>query len=166
MINENVHFLHEPEKFKFLPNVIKGLKKIQDMQYKIVIVTNQGGIGMGYFSKEDFFRVNSKMLKELDANGIKIDKIMMCPHSQSVDCECRKPKTALFKIAKEDLNIDETKSFMIGDSSVDIQAGMAFGTKTVLISSKESTGKTASPDFVAKDLLEAADYIKKVEDDL
>jgi len=80
-INKEIHFLHEPEKFEILDGVVEGLKLIQDMHYRIIIVTNQQGIGLGYFTKEDLFRVNSKMLKIVSNSDIKIDKIYFCPHS-------------------------------------------------------------------------------------
>ncbi|MBU3907527.1 MAG: HAD-IIIA family hydrolase [Nanoarchaeota archaeon] len=166
VINEEVHFLHEPEKFKLLPNVAEALKKLKDMNYKLVIITNQGGIGLGYFTKEDFFKVNSEMFRQVSKEGIKIDKIYFCPHSLSENCDCRKPKTALFERAKKDLNIDVSKSFMIGDKTEDILAGKNAGTKTILVQTGYA-GRDGNfnilPDYTAKDLLDAAEFIKQAE---
>jgi len=164
VINKEIHFLHEPEKFEFLPEVIDAVKQIQNMHYRIVIVTNQGGIGLGYFTKEDFFKVNSKMLGEFSKNGINIDKIYFCPHSKSEKCNCRKPKTGMFDRAKKELNIDMKKSFTIGDMNSDIEAGKAAGTKTILVETGHGKSeKKGNPDKIANNLQNAIAWIKQVE---
>ena len=87
-----------------------GIKRFQDMGYRIVIVTNQPGIGIGYFSKEDFYRVNRAMLTGFSKAGILVDKIYFCPHSKSEKCECRKPGQALIRRAQDELNLDLANS--------------------------------------------------------
>jgi len=82
-INREIGYLSEPEKFELLPNVLAGMKKMQDMGYRLIIVTNQGGIGLGYFTKEDFYRVNKKMLTDVSQAGVMLDKIYFCPHSKA-----------------------------------------------------------------------------------
>ncbi|MCH8748820.1 HAD-IIIA family hydrolase, partial [Patescibacteria group bacterium] len=74
-INEELEFLHEPEKFKLTSQAGEGLKKFQELGYKIVVITTQGGIGLGYFTKEDFYKVNGEMFKQLKPYDIVIDKI-------------------------------------------------------------------------------------------
>jgi D-beta-D-heptose 7-phosphate kinase/D-beta-D-heptose 1-phosphate adenosyltransferase len=132
-INKHIQYLHEPEKFEFLPGAVEAIKELYDMQYKIVIVTNQPGIGLGYFTKEDLFDVNSKMLKGLSAAGILVQKIYFCPHSNAEQCECRKPKPGMLLRAAEELNIDLEHSFMIGDSETDAQAAAAVGVRSILL---------------------------------
>jgi D-glycero-D-manno-heptose 1,7-bisphosphate phosphatase len=139
VLNDNISFLHEPDKLKILPGVIEGLKQFKKAGFKLIIVTNQQGIGLGYYTKEDFFKVNSKMLSIFHENGIVIDKIYFCPHSVADNCKCRKPNIGMFIKAKSDLNIDMNGSFMIGDSSCDIEAGNAAGVKTILISKDSKT---------------------------
>lgn len=165
-INKEIGYLSEPEKFELLPNALAGMKKMQDMGYRLVIVTNQGGIGLGYFTKEDFYRVNKKMLTEVSQAGVMLDKIYFCPHSKAENCPCRKPEIGLILRAKDELNLDLSHSFFIGDSEVDIQAGAKAGMKTILIESKlapDPTELEIKPDFVVKDLLEAAEIILKQE---
>lgn len=161
-INEEIEYLHEVQKFKLLPNTIQGMEKMQDMGYKIAIVTNQAGIGLGYFSKEEFFMVNRKMLRELSSAGISVSKIYFCPHGKDEGCECRKPGIALLKRACRDLNLDIARSYFIGDQTCDIEAGKRAGARAILV----RTGFAGSdnrydvkPDYVAGDLLDAADYI-------
>lgn len=165
-INRDIGYLSEPEKFKLLPNALEGLKKMQDMGYRLVIVTNQGGIGLGYFTKEDFYRVNKKMLTEISKAGILLDKIYFCPHSKAENCPCRKPATGLVTRAQQELNIDLAQSYVIGDSAVDIETGANSSMKTILIESQsvpDPSSLETKPDFVVKDLLEAAEIILKQE---
>lgn len=163
VINEEVEYLHEPEKFKFLTNVLNGLKKMQSMGFKIVIATTQAGIGLGYFTKEDFFKVNKAMLKDFKENGIVISKIYFCPHGVDENCSCRKPKIGLIERAKEDLFLDLSQSWAIGDKTADIEAGKKAGCRTILIKTGHK-GKDKEfevrPDFTAEDLKEAAAIIK------
>lgn len=162
VINEEVEYLHEPEKFKFIKGAIEGIKKMQEAGFMIVIITSQAGIGLGYFTKEDFFRVNKVMLQGFYDNGIIISKIYFCPHSLSDNCTCRKPKIGLFKRAREDLNIDFGSSFIIGDKVSDIEAGKKIGAKTILVMTGHGTKfKSAKikPDFIVKDLKEASQVI-------
>ncbi len=162
-INEEINYLHEPEKFKLLPNVIKGLKLLQNLNYKLVILTNQPGIGFGYFTKEDFFRVNLKMLKLFSKNKIFIDKIYYCPHTLAEGCDCRKPKIGLLKRAEKELNLDLKKSFIVGDQTSDILVGKKSGCKTILVKTgqKGLDGKyNVKADFVVKDLLGSTRFVK------
>ena len=161
-INEHIEYLHEPEKFKLVPGALEAMKKFQEKGFRIVIVTNQPGIGMGYFTKEDYFRVNKELLKAASSAGVSIDRIYFCPHSKADKCNCRKPDTAMIKRAVEDLNIDLKNSFMIGDMTGDILLGKNVGCKTILV----QTGMAGSdgvfevkPDHIVSDLLAAAKLI-------
>ena len=165
-INEEIGFLHEPEKFVFLPDVLEGLKKFQDMGYKIIIITNQGGIGLGYYTKEDFYKVNSVMLKAFSKAGIVVDKIYFCPHSLSENCECRKPELGLIRLAEEQLNIDLSNSIFIGDRTVDIETARRAGCRSILVRTGIA-GKDGEydvePDFIANSVLEAAEILLEKE---
>lgn len=162
-INKEIEYLHEPEKWELLPKAREGMKKMQDMGYRIVIITNQAGIGLGYFSKEDFYRVNRRMLKEISGFGINIDKIYFCPHSRTERCHCRKPDIGLIMRAKQDLNLNLSQSYLIGNKTADIEAGRRVGTRTILIrAGREGRDKEfeVQPDYLAGDLADAARYIQ------
>lgn len=167
-INEEIQYLHDPEKFKFTKNAVEGILKIYQLGYRIVIITNQPGIGLGYFPEEDFFRVNRKMLKVISDAGILIDKIYFCPHSKAEKCSCRKPEQKLIKRAVKDLNIDLQNSWMIGDKTSDVEAGRRAGMSTMLVRSGYG-GKDGEfdlkPDYFADDLKAAADLIQPFERD-
>jgi len=98
--------------------------------------------------------------------GIMLDKIYFCPHSKAENCPCRKPELGLILRAQEELNLDLSNSFFIGDSDVDILAGARAGMKTILIESErlpDAASLAIKPDFVARDLLKAAEIILKQE---
>lgn len=164
VINEQVDYLHDPAKFRLLEGVTDALKTIQDLGYKLVIITNQQGIGLGYFSEEDFYKVNKKMLSLLHEKGISISKIYFCPHSLAENCNCRKPQTGLLERAEKDLNIDTEKSWMIGDRSSDILTGKRRNLKTIFVTTGEKENNDeyeVKPDYTATNLLDAANIVKQ-----
>lgn len=121
-INVEKHYLHKIDDFEFLPGVIEGLKILQDAGYLLVIVTNQSGIGRGYYTEYDFLVLNNWMLETLRKQGVEISKVYFCPHlpdapveKYRMDCECRKPKISMYQQAITDLDIDVNTSFTIGD---------------------------------------------------
>ena len=165
-IIEEMDYLHEPERLRILPNAMEGVKRFQDMGYRIVILTNQPGIGIGYYSKEDFYRVNRTLLKSFSEKGILVDKIYFCPHSKSEKCACRKPEQTLIQRARQELNLDLSRSVMIGDKTSDIETGRRAAMRTILVRTgfKGGDGEyRMKPDFTVTDLLEASQRILETE---
>ena len=165
-INEDIGYLHDPNNFKLLSNVLEGLRKLNDMGYLLIIITNQPGIGIGYYSEEDFYRVNRAMLSSFSKAGILIDKIYFCPHSKSEGCSCRKPKQALIERAKRELNLNHSHSYLIGDKTSDMETGKRAGLRTILVRTgfKGEDGEfPGEPDYWAEDLLDAANVILEAE---
>lgn len=160
-ITHDIGYVHKIEDFKLLPNAIKGLKLLK--KYRLFIVTNQSGIGKGFFTLKDFFNYNKMVLAELNKNNIKIQKTYYCPHAPEDSCSCRKPKTKFLKGAEKEFSIDLNKSFVIGDKKADVELGRNAGCKSVLVLTGDGkkTAKESKPDFVAKDLLDAAKWIVK-----
>lgn len=155
-------YIKSAEEFKLLPNTIKALKLLSARKYKLIIITNQSGIGKGLYTTRDFCKVNQKMVKELEKNNVKLDAIYYCPHEAETACECRKPNLGMLKQAQKDFKINTKKSFMIGDKTADIEWGRRAGCKTILVKTGYG-GKdkrfSVKPDYVAKDLLEAAKIV-------
>lgn len=121
-INEETHYLYRIEDFIFMPRVVDALKKIQQAGFLLIIITNQSGIGRGYYTEEDFRTLNSWMVNALKEQGVFIRDVYYCPHIPDAavqqyrkDCECRKPKLGMFRQAIVDYNIDLSKSYAIGD---------------------------------------------------
>ena len=112
-INEEVSYLHKVEDFRFLPGVVEGMKRLYDSGFSLVVLTNQAGIGRGYYTEKDAENVHHYMREELAKEGISLSGIYYCPHHPEaippykVDCPCRKPKAGLFYQAEWDFLLSE-----------------------------------------------------------
>jgi len=150
--------------FKFLPNSINAIKMLNDAGYKVVVISNQGGISKGFYSEKALWEINDKMIQELEKNGASVKKVYYCVHQDKDNCDCRKPKTGLFRQAEKDLNIKAEGSYFIGDGKMDVEAGDRAGLKTILVLSGK-TNLTAvrkwdlKPDLIFDDLWEATNFI-------
>jgi len=152
------------EDFYFLPGAIEALRILKENGIKVVVVSNQAGVGKNYFSEKDLKRVNSLMMKEVEKGGGKIEEVYYCIHRDEDACDCRKPKTGLFEKAAKKYGIDLKGTYIVGDSDVDIEAGRRLGMKTIFVLSgkvsKEEIEKwEEKPDYVFNDLLEAVNRI-------
>ncbi len=161
-INEFVEYLSEPEKFAFLPNAIAGLVLLKKHGFRLIVTTNQPGIGIGFFTREDFFRVNKEMLKGCDAAGIQIDKVYFCPDSYAVESDYRKPAPGMIQRGVKELNVDPARSYVVGDMTIDLEFARRGGCRSVLVQTGKA-GKDArysiTPNIIATDLLDAAEKI-------
>jgi len=129
---EDKDYAYKIEDFELLPGVIEGLKVLQK-NFLLFIVTNQSGIGRGYYSESDFFKFNNHLLKVLEENQIRVEKTFYCPHIKEENCECRKPKIKYIKDIVDGWNIDTEESWMIGDHPSDIQFGINGGCRTIFL---------------------------------
>jgi len=163
-----------PDQFRLLPDVAKAIRTLNELGFKVVVVSNQPGIAKGKMTEELFEKVRSRMKKELAKEGAHLDAEYYCLHhpdavkeEYKVNCECRKPKPGLFLKASSELGIDPSRSFSVGDSLMDIKAGKAAGYKTILIGSmkcdlcKLMDQENARPDFIVGSLINAVDIIRK-----
>jgi len=139
----NPEYVYRIEDFKFIPGAIQALKKLSKTNYKIIIVTNQSGIGRGYYTKADLAKLHKWLLKRLREEKIRIDKIYYCPHLPEDNCSCRKPKTGMIEKAAKDLGLNLSKSWIVGDDPKDIEAGKEINLKTILIGGKVKNLKEA-----------------------
>jgi len=141
--------------FKFLPDALKAIRVLSKIFGKIIIVTNQRGIGRELMTKEDLREIHRKMLIEISKSGGRIDKIYYCPCNIDDNSRCRKPNTGMALQSKKDFpEIDFSKSIMIGDSLSDMEFGKKLGMLTILISENLKHNSTMdNVDFVLKDLL-------------
>lgn len=143
-INIDKNYMYKIEDFEFIKDVVKGLKILSDLGYKLIIVTNQAGIGRGLYTEEDLKKLNLYMEKKLLEKGIKIEKSYYCPHhpehgigKYKVDCNCRKPNPGMILQGIKDFNIDVKKSYMVGDKMSDAKAGINANVKPIIV----KTGK-------------------------
>lgn len=126
------------EKFKILPNVIPGLLSLTKQGYKLVMVSNQDGLGTRSFPRRDFNLVQDKLLKDLKKNGIVFDEMFICPHFDKDRCSCRKPKIGLLKKFLEQNVIDKEKSFVIGDRESDKKFAENLGVKSYIMTTSST----------------------------
>lgn len=140
VINERIpdSYVKNREELRFLPGAIDAIKKLSGHFQRIIIVTNQQGIGKGILTQEQADEVNTFMVSEIEKHGGRIDKIYVCPDLAKTDPNCRKPDTRMAMLAQQDFpEIDFHRSIMIGDSISDMLFGMNLGMKTILITTKE-----------------------------
>ena len=157
----DVGYCDNPDLVQLIPRAAEGIRLLKDAGYQIVIVTNQSGIGRGYFDRETLDKVNGRLRNELRRKGTDYDALYYCPHSPEEGCDCRKPKPGLLVKAASDLDIDLDSSYAVGDRDLDVEAGRAAGTGTILVKNggEVDSGRGHLADFVVSDLVEAAKLI-------
>ncbi|MFW9988556.1 MAG: D-glycero-alpha-D-manno-heptose-1,7-bisphosphate 7-phosphatase [Candidatus Odinarchaeota archaeon] len=162
---DDKNYAYKIKDFELLPGVIEGLKLLSN-QFLFFIVTNQSGIGRGFYTSQDFYNFNNYLIKILKKEKINILETYFCPHLKEHDCECRKPKTKFAKEIINEFNVDITRSWMMGDHPSDIEFGINAGCKTAFlrtghgnehINDLESLG--IKPTLICDNFLEAAKKI-------
>ncbi|MBA7600067.1 Histidine biosynthesis bifunctional protein HisB [subsurface metagenome] len=129
---EDKDYAYKIEDFELLPGVIEGLKILQK-NFLLFIVTNQSGIGKGYYTDREFHKFNDYLIGILKENQIRIERTFYCPHVKEDNCECKKPKIKYIKEIVDGWNVDINKSWVIGDHPSDILFGINAGPKTVYL---------------------------------
>lgn len=160
-IAPDVNYCSRPEDFQIFPEVPQAVRLLNECGFKIVVITNQSGIARGYFTEDTLTQIHRKLVYELGQHDARIDGIYHCPHHPDDACQCRKPGTALFRRAAEELGIDLGGSFMVGDMQIDIDAGKAVGCRTILVTTGPRQGSDINDpaDYTADSLLEAAQWL-------
>jgi D-glycero-D-manno-heptose 1,7-bisphosphate phosphatase len=132
VINKEVGYLHEIQKFEFIEGIFEVCKLFQDREYLLIIITNQAGIARNYYSEEAFHRLNDWMLKKFRELDVKITHVYYSPFHPKYgvgkyrkDSWCRKPNPGMLFQAQREYNIDFSSSILVGDKESDIEAGLA-----------------------------------------
>jgi D-glycero-D-manno-heptose 1,7-bisphosphate phosphatase len=120
-------YLHTPEEVEFLPGTIPALKRAQEAGFTLVMVTNQSGVGRGYFTLEDVEKVHAHMLSKLEEAGVSFARIYVAPEAPGVPSRGRKPSPQFLFDARDELGIDLGGSYMVGDKLIDLQCGWNAG---------------------------------------
>jgi histidinol-phosphate phosphatase family protein len=161
-------YVTRPEDLHFLDGSLKALALFKRSGFSVVVISNQAGVGKGFFTREDLDRVTSKMLASIRKHGGTIENIYYCVHKKEDNCNCRKPKTGMLEDAIKRYGIRPHETYFIGDSLVDVEAGFRLGIETIFVLSgktslEESRQWSVKPGHVFKDLLEAANWIVSKE---
>lgn len=154
VLTERVKFVNKPHQLYFLPGVPEAIKKLNTRFDYVFVVTNQGGVGLGFMKEEQLNKVHDHMIAELEKEGATIHDVAYCPHKPKAGCACRKPGSKMIEDLAEKYEIDLSKSYMVGDTDTDIQAGKKAGTKGVFLGESDPLA-----DAVFPDLKTAADWI-------
>ncbi|MGM0441612.1 MAG: D-glycero-beta-D-manno-heptose 1,7-bisphosphate 7-phosphatase [Elusimicrobiota bacterium] len=160
-INKDHGYVSKKEDLEFIPGVFEALRNFRKKGYILIVVTNQSGIARGYYSERDYKILNSYFLKKLEDEGITVDRVYYCPHHPDDNCSCRKPNPGMIKQATKNLNIQMEDSWVIGDKNSDVKLGKNVGIGTVKVGDKDEKSKEVKPDYRARDLTEASEFILK-----
>jgi len=157
-------FVKRPEDLRLLPGAAEALLRLKDAGYLLVVYTNQSGVGRGIMTSADVDSVNARLGEVLAEAGAPLDGIYYCPHVDSDDCECRKPKPGLLLRAARELGIDLPRSWGLGDGARDLEAARAAGCRVILVHGnsypgQREAGEAMSPEASVPDLAAAADIV-------
>lgn len=157
----DVPYCSRPQDFQLLPGVAEAIKNLNCSGFKVIVITNQSGVGRGFFTEEILWLIHMKMQDDLRKSGAYIDGIYYCPHHPDDNCECRKPRTGLLRRAARELAVDLERSFMVGDMANDVEAGQAVRCQTILLANRneESVQLKIRPDNTVADFSEAVRWI-------
>ncbi len=161
-----VNYLRHPDQVKIFPATRIGLKKLGDAGFKLVIVSNQSGVGRGYFTMADVEKVNEKLCSGLASDGIRIEKIYVAPEKPEDPSYGRKPSPQFLFDARDEFGVDLGQSFMIGDKLIDLECGWNAGVKKSILvrtgygaKTEKESADLLSRAVVADDLDKAAQWI-------
>lgn len=161
---EDRDYLHRPEEVVIFPGVGPALKRLQEAGFKLFIVTNQSGVGRGYFPIEDVHRVHEHLARELAKEGVRIEKFYIAPEAPDAPSRGRKPSPQFLFDARDEFGIDLAQSYMIGDKLIDLECGWNAGVKrSILVRTGYGTtveqNSNVESALVVDDLLASADWI-------
>jgi D-glycero-D-manno-heptose 1,7-bisphosphate phosphatase len=159
---DSEHFIKSPAEWKPIPGSLEAIARLTQAGYRVVVATNQSGIGRGLFDMDTLNAMHDKMHRAVQAVGGRIDAVFYCPHSADSKCDCRKPKPGMFNRIGACFNTDLSEAYAIGDSLRDLQAAFAAGARPVLV----LTGKgeaTLKENELPEGTLEFADLATAVD---
>ena len=177
-INYDAGYINHVDNFIMYPYAAQAIRMLNKSVFYLIVITNQSGLGRGFFNEETLDEIHNYMVQSLKEQGANIDGIYFCPHDPNAKiekykavCNCRKPETGLVEMAFKDFNIDKSKMYFIGDKHSDIMAGHKSGCKTIIVKTGYGKGDLINkshkwevqPDKIADTLLDAVKFILKNE---
>ena len=141
---DDVGYISDPQDVRLVPGAADALRALRNAGFRLVVISNQSGLGRGDVTQEQADSVHERFLDELQRAGARIDAAYYCPHAPDEGCRCRKPLPGLILDAARDLGLDLERSVMVGNSDVDVSAGEAAGARAILL----GDGPSAWPEAV------------------
>jgi D-glycero-D-manno-heptose 1,7-bisphosphate phosphatase len=148
-------FVKSPQEWRALPGALEAIARLNQAGWRVVVATNQSGIGRGLFGVSELNAMHAKMHRELAAVGARVDAVFFCPHAPQESCDCRKPLPGLFKQIAERFGVELEGVPTAGDSLRDLQAGAAAGCETHFL--RTGKGAVAVPDGLPEGTIVHAD---------
>ncbi len=166
VLNEDRHYLHKIEDFVLVPGAEPALKRLADAGFKLFIVTNQSGVGRGYFTLADVETLHVHLLALLRPHGVQIEKVYIAPEAPDQPSRGRKPSPQFLFDARDEFGVNLSESYMVGDKLIDLECGWNAGVKQSMLvrtgygaaTESDAAGKLARA-MVVDDLPAAADWI-------
>lgn len=166
-IAEEVGYLNHVSRFHMFPFVAEAIRRLNEAGLPVMVVTNQSGVGRGYFPESLVQTVNQLMIQQLAAEGAHIDSVYYCPHTSADGCNCRKPKTGMLERAAREHGLELRRSFVVGDRYGDLELARCAKARSILVRTGYGEGELAwhsakwsvQPDFVAQTLKDATEWI-------
>jgi D-glycero-D-manno-heptose 1,7-bisphosphate phosphatase len=144
---DSEQFIKSPEEWKPIPGALEAIARLNQWGWRVVVASNQSGVGRGLFGMDTLNAINDKMVRSLAQVGGRLDAIFFCPHAADSTCDCRKPKPGMLLQIGERFNVDLAGVPVVGDSLRDLQAAVAAGAKPYLVLTGKGEATRASPDL-------------------
>jgi D-glycero-D-manno-heptose 1,7-bisphosphate phosphatase len=163
-VNPDMKYLSDSSRVEVFLGVAEGIRLLRARGYRVLCTTNQSGVERGYYTHEDVASIHARVNHILSLGGAAIDAFYYCPHAPESGCDCRKPGTGMIEKAADDWNVDLALSAIVGDRSLDVEAGEALGLVTVVVPppgheagvDAELASRGVTPDLRASGFLGAA----------
>ena len=159
-IMHDADYCSDPKQVQVFDGATAALRRLKDAGYKIIVITNQSGIGRGFFSETQYHAIEGEVLRQIGSDLI--DATYFCPDVPGQPSRCRKPAPGMILDAARDLHVDLARSFFIGDKEIDVECGHNAGVRAIRVRTgfdKATDGSRA--DWVAEDFAAAAQIILK-----
>jgi D-glycero-D-manno-heptose 1,7-bisphosphate phosphatase len=163
---EEKDYLHRPEEVAFVPGAIAALKRLQNAGFKLIMLTNQSGVGRGYFPLSDVHRVHEHIARQLDQDAVRLDQIYIAPEAPDQPSRGRKPSPQFVFDARDEFHLDLARCYMVGDKWIDIECAQRAGLKQALLvrsgygaRAEQESKERAAATVIVDDLSAAADWI-------
>ena len=142
---DSEQFIKSPDEWKPIPGSLEAIARLNESGWRVVVASNQSGVGRGLFDMDTLNAINEKMTKAIGQAGGRLDAIFFCPHLADSTCDCRKPRPGMFLQIAERFNVDMKGVPVVGDSLRDLQAGVAVGCQPYLVLTGKGAKTQADP---------------------
>ena len=159
---DDVGYPRDPARVRLVEGAAEALAQLREAGFRLVVVSNQSGIGRGLISEDEARSVHERFVAELERRGARLDGVRYCPHAPEAACDCRKPAPGMLLAAADELGLDLDASFMVGDKSSDVEAGHRAGARTILLAPDGRAadgGASAGADHIARGWADAVGFV-------